>query len=88
MISGEVKKNEKNIGVVTAGAISPYLKHGIGYVLLESSGFNFHEKIEIKCRDGSMHAADLVELPFYDKLAEIPRGRRVDIPKNYQEKKD
>ena len=88
MISGEVKKNEENIGIVTAGAISPYLKHGIGYVLLESSGFNFHEKIEIKCRDGSMHAADLVELPFYDKLAEIPRGRLVDIPKNYQEKKD
>ncbi len=27
-----------------------------------------------------MHPATLVEMPFYDKLAEIPRGKRIDIP--------
>jgi len=27
-----------------------------------------------------MRIAELVELPFYDKLAEIPRGKLVDIP--------
>jgi hypothetical protein len=27
-----------------------------------------------------LHDGQLVEVPFYDKQAEIPRGRLVDIP--------
>ena len=81
LISGEATKNGKQIGVVTAGALSPYLKHGIGYVLLDKPLLNFGENIEIMCRDGNMHIAECVELPFYDKSSEIPRGKLIDIPK-------
>ena len=36
--------------------------------------------VRVACRDGSMQTAEIVELPFYDKDAEIPRGKLVDIP--------
>ncbi len=36
--------------------------------------------VMVGCRDGSMQSAEIVELPFYDKEAEIPRGKLVDIP--------
>jgi aminomethyltransferase len=68
------------IGTVTAGATSPYLGHGIGYALLDASGHGNGDKVKVGCRDGSMQEAELVELPFYDKLAEIPRGKLIDIP--------
>ena len=33
----------------------------------------------VDCRDGSMQRAEAVELPFYNKAGEIPRGKREDI---------
>ncbi len=80
LISAAVVYDGQRIGIVTAGAISPYLGHGIGYALLDTSEQGHGASIEVGCRDGSMQSAELVELPFYDKLAEIPRGKRVDIP--------
>ena len=81
LISGVIEVAGKRIGTVTAGATSPYLGHGIGYALLDGPQHGPGEKIKVGCRDGSMQEAELVELPFYDKLAEIPRGKLVDIPK-------
>ena len=80
LISGAVTHKGNHVGKVTAGAISPYLNHGIGYVLLNTPQLRSGASVEVCCRDGSMYAADLVELPFYDRLAEIPRGKLVDIP--------
>lgn len=80
LISGTVELEGNRIGTVTAGAKSPYLQHGIGYALLDSTTHNPGFTVQIGCRDGTMHDAELIELPFYDKLAEIPRGKRVDIP--------
>ncbi len=81
LISGAIEVAGKRIGTVTAGATSPYLGHGIGYALLDGAQHRPGEKVKVGCRDGSMQEAELVELPFYDKLAEIPRGKLVDIPK-------
>lgn len=80
LINGEVLQNKQRVGTVTAGAISPYLGHGIGYVLLDQGGFSEGQIVEVACKDGVNHAGELASLPFYDKLAEIPRGKRVDIP--------
>ena len=81
LISGLVTDSEKQIGVVTAGAISPYLGHGIGYALLDVATHSVGAKVKIGCRDGKQHDAVLIEVPFYDKMAEIPRGKVIDIPK-------
>ena len=80
LIAGTVTVEGQTIGIVTAGATSPYLKCGIGYVLLHSTEYKPGQLVDVGCKDGSMQAAELVELPMYDKLAEIPRGKLVDIP--------
>jgi aminomethyltransferase len=80
LISAPVEHDGKPIGKVTAGATSPYLGHGIGFALLDSAGQPPGTSVSVGCRDGLMQQAELVEPPFYDKLAEIPRGKLVDIP--------
>lgn len=80
LISAMVSVDGQPIGKVTTGAVSPYLGFGIGYALLDTTEYGTGTAVEVGCRDGSVEKAELVELPFYDKLAEIPRGKRVDIP--------
>ena len=65
---------------MTAGAISPFLRQGIGIIRLEKSGLADGDTVTVGCRDGSQQEAKIVEMPFYDKLAEIPRGKTVDVP--------
>jgi glycine cleavage system aminomethyltransferase T len=80
LISSVVKSDGRAIGKVTAGATSPYLGYGIGIILLNTSAHSPGAVVAVGCKDGSQQQAELVELPFYDKLAEIPRGKLVDIP--------
>ncbi|MBX2867608.1 MAG: aminomethyltransferase family protein [Acidiferrobacterales bacterium] len=80
LISAAVKVQGKTAGTVTAGAMSPYLGFGVGYALMDDIIHGPGTTIEVGCKDGSLQRAELVELPFYDKQAEIPRGKRVDIP--------
>ena len=79
-INGSVTVSGEKAGKVTAGATSPYLGHGIGIVLMSTSEHKVGDRIGVGCKDGKIHEGELVELPFYDKLAEIPRGKLVDIP--------
>lgn len=79
-IGGRVIVNGSPAGKVTAGAFSPYLKHGIGIALMQAPGFSTGDAVEIECIDGQAYAGELHALPFYDTQAEIPRGKRVDIP--------
>lgn len=67
-------------GKVTAGATSPYLGYGIGIGLMDKDKHGPGTHIMVGCKDGSMQSATLVELPMYDKEAEIPRGKLIDIP--------
>ena len=80
LISGAITLDGARIGTVTAGATSPYLGHGIGYALMDSAAHGPGTAIQVDCHDGQPHPATLVALPFYDETAEIPRGRKVDIP--------
>ncbi len=80
IVSGVVEQDGNRVGEITAAAMSPYLGHSIGYVLLNSADLGPGDKVYVSCRDGSLHEAELVELPMYDKERQIPRGKRVDIP--------
>ncbi|SHL53052.1 aminomethyltransferase [Roseovarius marisflavi] len=80
LISGSISIGGSTVGVVTAGASSPYLGHGIGIALMDSAGHEPGASIEIRCKDGSVQVGELVELPMYDQACEIPRGKLVDIP--------
>jgi hypothetical protein len=53
---------------------------GIDIVRLDHAGREAGSVVSVGCKDGSQQSAELVEMPFYDKLAEIPRGKLVDIP--------
>jgi len=79
-IGGEICTGGKATGKVTAGAVSPYLQHGIGIALMDQSGFSEGDQVTVRCIDGEMHAGSLASLPLYDKEAEIPRGKRIEIP--------
>jgi aminomethyltransferase len=80
MISARIRIGDVPVGKVTAGATSPFLGSGIGIALMAEPGHEPGAEIDVGCTDGSFHPAKLAELPLYDKLAEIPRGKRVDVP--------
>ncbi|MEL6411734.1 MAG: aminomethyltransferase family protein [Pseudomonadota bacterium] len=80
-IGGTVHLHGKPAGKITAGAHSPYLKHGTGIAVMQEAGFSAGQAVEIECIDGKRHTGELHTLPFYDQNAEIPRGKLVDIPK-------
>ncbi len=80
LINAAVEISGKPAGKVTAGATSPYLGHGIGIALMDGADQGVGTKVSVGCCDGSKQDAELVEMPFYDKAAEIPRGKLVDIP--------
>jgi len=80
LINAAVTAKGVAIGCVTAGAMSPYLGIGIGIVRLDKADLGAGSEVTVGCKDGEQHSAELVEMPFYDKLAEIPRGKLVDIP--------
>ena len=80
LIAAQVEVDGNRVGTITAGAMSPYLGHGIGYALMDTADHKPGDAVMVGCRDGNSHPGSLVALPFYDKLAEIPRGKLVDIP--------
>ncbi len=79
-IGAPVLVDGNQVGKVTAGAISPYLKSGIGIALMDTPDLAPGQAVEITCTDGQVHKGELHKLPFYDETAEIPRGKHVDIP--------
>jgi len=80
LIGGAVFMDGTQIGKVTAGAISPLLKSGIGIALMDAADPKPGTAVEITCIDGKTYPGALHSLPFYDPTSEIPRGKRVDIP--------
>ncbi|MEM7563875.1 MAG: glycine cleavage T C-terminal barrel domain-containing protein, partial [Pseudomonadota bacterium] len=79
-IGAEITFDGKSIGKVTAGAMSPFLKQGVGIGLLDQSGYAEGSRVEVGCIDGRMYPGTLASLPLYDKAGEIQRGVKVDIP--------
>ena len=79
-IGAAIQLNGELVGKVTAGAISPYLKQGIGIAVMNKAGHAAGAPVMIGCIDGEMHAGQLADLPLYDEKGEIQRGKRIDIP--------
>ncbi len=80
LIGGRILIEGQDAGRVTAGAFSPYLKHGVGLVMMDQADHAAGTELQVQCTDGAMYPGELHDLPFYDSDAEIPRGKRVDIP--------
>jgi glycine cleavage system aminomethyltransferase T len=80
LIAAPIEQDGARVGIVTAGATSPYLGHGIGYGRFDTPAQKPGMTVMVGCRDGSMQAAEIVEVPMYDKECLIPRGKLVDIP--------
>ena len=68
------------VGHVTAGAWSPYLKCGIGYVRFDSSGNWAGRNLLVKTAEGRALDCEILDMPFYDAEKLIPRGIDISIP--------
>jgi glycine cleavage system aminomethyltransferase T len=75
-----VVEGSRVVGRVTAGAQSPYLKAGIGYVRFNEPSSWAGRTVFLKCASGVSYPCEIVELPFYDKEKRIPRGIDKSIP--------
>jgi len=75
-----VTEGDKVVGHVTAGAWSPYLKSGIGYVCFKAQGPWAGRKLTVQTAGGMRAECEILELPFYDSEKLIPRGLDTMIP--------
>jgi len=66
-----IQVDNNPVGRVTAGAWSPHLKCGIGYVLMDTPGDWPGTTVVLQGADA---ASELLELPFYDAERRLPRG--------------
>jgi len=77
LIGGPVACGGREIGHVTASGWSPHLEHGVAFVRLNNADFAEERQVEAMGFDLAMHAATIVDLPFYDAEKKIPRGLEV-----------
>lgn len=78
--NGEVLQRDAVVGRVTAGAWSPYLKSGIGYVRFDDAKDWAGKTLSLRTDAGAVVSCDIVDLPFYDPEKRIPRGLDRTIP--------
>jgi len=74
----EVYDGKSAVGIVTAGAWSPCLDKGIGYVRFREIGNWLGRQLTLCGRDGGRHPCGIVSLPFYDAEKKIARGLAQD----------
>ena len=67
-------------GRVCSSAWSPYLQRGVAIVRLHDPTLTPGAALQVACVDGTMRAAEVCELPMYDRAGDIPRGKCTDIP--------
>ena len=65
------------VGHMTAGAWTPYLETGIGFVRFQQKGDWLGRKLTLVTSDGKQHACEIVSLPFYDAEKKLPRGGEI-----------
>lgn len=76
----QVFDREQPIGRVTAGAWSPYLECGVGYVRFNEPGEWVGKALSVNMPKGEAHACEIVKLPFYDEEKRIARGLETSTP--------
>jgi len=74
-------KSNTTIGYLSASVWSPTLKKNIAYGRFnESADWTQIEDISVENADGGKSPCSVVDLPFYDKQKDIPRGKDKNIP--------
>ena len=68
-----VLDGDKIVGQTTAGAWTPHLQKGIGYVRFDQHGDWLGKALKLVARDGEVYPCAVVDLPFYDAEKAIPR---------------
>ncbi len=76
----EVLEGDRVVGRMTAGAWTPYLEKGIGYVRFHHRGDWLGRRLTLRGRDGQSYDCEVVPLPFYDAEKKIPRGLATEVP--------
>ena len=71
---------EAVVGHITAGVPSPTLGLGIGYARFTGPGDWVGRRMALRLPDGSTHACEIVDLPFFDREHKIVRGLDRTIP--------
>ena len=80
-VSGsKVIDGSKIVGHITAGVHSPTLNTGIGYVRFYKPNDWPGKSLDLKLPNGSLHKAEIVNLPFFDKEKHIVKGIDRTIP--------
>jgi glycine cleavage system aminomethyltransferase T len=79
-INGDLVAGGDRIGHVTAASWSPFLNDGVAIIRLTIAAHADRKDVMVRCRDGKLHPARLVELPMYDQEKKIPRGLEVASP--------
>lgn len=72
--------NGNAVGHVTAGVPSPTLECGIGYARFYQPGDWVGQNLKLKLPDASVHACEIVSVPFFDSAKNIVRGLDRTIP--------
>jgi aminomethyltransferase len=70
----QVLDGDAVVGHMTAGAWTPYLDTGVGFVRFYQKGNWSGRNLKLCTQSGSEHDCKIVELPFYDAEKNIPRG--------------
>ena len=78
--NSRVLNGDRIVGRVTAGAWSPFLASGIGYVRFIEPGEWEGKSLEIETVPGKPVPCEIVPLPFYDPEKRIARGLDTTIP--------
>ena len=76
----EILDDQVVVGHITAGVPSPTLGLGIGYARFAEPGDWVCRTMALRLPDGSTHACEIVDLPFFDKEHKIVRGLDRTIP--------
>ena len=71
---GLVRSGGETIGVVTAGAWSPFLRCGTAIVRLRDAARRTAGSVTVETRAHGQQPAQLADLPLYDAEKAIPRG--------------
>ena len=75
-----VLDGQQAVGRVTAGAWSPFLDCGVGYVRFSQPGNWAGRSLALKTSAAETVPCEIVDLPFYDPNKRIPRGLDRSIP--------
>ena len=72
-----VFNGHKQVGFLTTGAYSPFLKAGIGYVRFDQCAEWAGQTLSMLSADGSRAECEIVDPPFYDREKNIPKNLEV-----------